>query len=90
MALQMVTTDSPVGFTFPASYCKINSITADKEVSILNMAWFADEQARIDGKNPIKVNVYQMVNAAPGQSATYAEGYTYLKTLPEFVGAVDV
>ena len=90
MALQMVTTDSPVGFTFPASYCKINSITGDKEMTLLNMAWFADEQARLDAKNPIKVNVYQMTNAAAGVIASYAEGYDYLKTLPEFAGAVDV
>jgi hypothetical protein len=100
MALQLnLTSDkTAVGVACPAAYARIVQLQFDTKTGKVDVAVdiHADKASRDAGKSPVSGGVYSGVvgkdmpnldDSIPGvRSALYA----YLKTLPDFAGAVDV
>lgn len=92
MALQisLLAADTLVGEAFPESYCKVEFVRAFKADSLLWVNWYANGTARADMKHPVKQREYTAETAHLVGSNIIAASYEWLKTLPEFTGAVDV
>jgi hypothetical protein len=92
MALQisLLAADTLVGEAFPESYCKVEFVRAFKSESLLWVNWYANGTARADMKHPVKQREYTAETAHLVGSNIIAASYEWLKTLPEFAGAVDV
>lgn len=86
MALQC-NFDSQFGINFPTAYIKITRFNGDKLQVSFDTVTYVGQQAREDSKQPLASKRY----AIP-----YVDGmaisslYDYLKTLPEFTGAINV
>lgn len=92
MALQLPLADSDVGAAFPAAYARIFFGRTFAEQVVITVYFYADEAARRADKAMVQQRDY----TAPC-SELVMEGnhphvpfYNWLKTLPEFAGAVDV
>lgn len=89
MALQLPLIDSAVGYNFPESYARVMSIRGFKEDSLIAVNFYADAQARLDGKQPVKQMEFPAVTDDIN-GKLYPELYRIIKAFPEFAGAVDV
>jgi hypothetical protein len=89
MALQMALGDSAVGFNFPEAYARVSIFRGDKNTLLFNVNWYADAAARAADKQTILEKEYQTETPALSGDLVPAL-YEYLKTLPEFAGALDV
>jgi hypothetical protein len=92
MALQisLLAADTLVGEAFPESYCKVEFVRAFKSDSLIWVNWYANGTARADMKHPVKQKEYTAETAHLVGANIIAASYEWLKTLPEFAGAVDV
>jgi hypothetical protein len=92
MALQiaLLAKDTLVGENFPESYVKIEFVRAFKADSLIWVNWYANGTARADMKHPVKQKEYTAETAHLVGANIIAASYEWLKTLPEFAGAVDV
>ena len=93
MALQgaLSAQDSQVGFGFPAAYARIVYSRAEKTTTWVLVQWFADQAAREEDKNPVKMWEYQApTSAIPDVAPALVASYDWLKMLPEFAGWIDV
>lgn len=95
MALQidLPDTDSGVGVAAPAAYARIVIYTHDIKNDALMFAveYHYNAQAKNQGRNPMKGASYSVLEAElVGTGNIRSKMYDYLKTLPEFVGAIDV
>lgn len=92
MALQiaLLAADTLVGEAFPESYCKVEFVRAFKGDSLVWVNWYANGTARADMKQPVKQKEYTAETAHLVGANIIAASYEWLKTLPEFAGAVDV
>lgn len=92
MALQqsILAADTLVGFDYPASYVKVEFVRAWKTDSLVWVNWYADAQARADLKQPVKQKEFTVATSVLVGANIIAASYEYLKTLPEFAGAIDV
>jgi hypothetical protein len=88
MALQVALSaaDSLVGFDFPMSYAKIEFVRGWKNDSLIWVNWYADKAARESGSQPVRQKEF----SRPGDTAPFVDYYDFLKTQPEFAGAIDV
>lgn len=95
MALQLSipSTDSSIGAAFPAAYVRIIFGRTFAETIVITANFYADEQARRDGKAEFQQKHYECLQSDLSVEAgdhLHAPFYRHLKTLPEFAGAVDV
>lgn len=88
MALQMSYT-APDGTTYPACYCPISYVLAYPETATLVVSYYADKASFEAGADALKVGNYDAATAQL-DGAIFANGYTYLLTLPDFAGAAIV
>lgn len=76
------------GGTYPEAYARIAQVRADAQTSYLLVVWYEDAAARERGDDPI--HMYEYGAATPSLVGDiYPAAYTYLKTLPDFEGAID-
>lgn len=73
---------------YPEAYARVLYVRSMAEESFVFVCWYADEAARTNGDEPVKVYEYMAeTDNLPGN--IYPAAYGYLKTLPEFAGAID-
>lgn len=85
MALQ-INYDSQYGINLPTAYAKISTYRGDKTTLNFEVLIWADAAARDNGKQRMEQRLYSI----PYTQQIIADLYTYLKTLPEYAGALDV
>jgi hypothetical protein len=92
MALQqpLLAADTLVGENFPESYVKVEFVRAWKADSFIWVNFYANGTARADLKQPVKQQEFTVSTASLVGANIIAASYEYLKTLPEFAGAIDV
>lgn len=73
---------------YPASYARIFYVRAMAQDSFIFVCWYADQAARERGDEPVKAYEYQTPTSNL-VGDVYPAAYAYLKTLPEFSGAID-
>lgn len=73
---------------YPESYARIHYVRSMAQESFIFVCWYVNEEARINEQPPIKVYEYKADTAAL-TGDIYPAAYAYLKSLPEFTGAVD-
>lgn len=73
---------------YPESYARILYVRALAQESFIFVCWYADQAARENNADPVKIYEYQTPTASL-QGDVYPAAYAYLKTLPEFEGAID-
>jgi hypothetical protein len=87
MALQISYISPDYGITALESYAKIDSFRGNINFINFLVNYYVNQEARLEGKSPIGFFYFTM----PYQDGmTYTAVYNYLKTLPEFVGSVDL
>jgi hypothetical protein len=75
------------GFTQNNAYFKIVGFTGNKDVINFQLSAYASEEAKNANAMPLQDRTFHIAN--PG-SVTLGMLYDYLKTLPEYAGAVDI
>lgn len=101
MGLQINLTDTNLGIPCPEAYARITGALFDANTAMLELqvAFFTSQAARESGKTPFDRRMYRgRVGYAPGQididveldAGFRAAVYAWLKTLPDFAGAIDV
>lgn len=93
MALQISISEanSSTGIAIPEAYIRIHivSFRTDGAISISGVVYY-NAAARQAGKQPVQSFGMILPNANPSAGDLRDQGYTYLKTLPEYAGAIDV
>jgi hypothetical protein len=100
MALQidLSAEKSNTGVAAPTAYARIVQLAFDTRTGQVSLAVdvHATQQTRTDGKSPVYGGIYSGIvgtdmpnldDTIPGVRAVL---YTWLKTLPDFAGAIDV
>lgn len=73
---------------YPAAYTVIDTLRCDRLGAHLWVLTFADEAAKVAGDNPVRcIGFDTEVERMNGD--IFAQAYGYLKTMPEFAGAID-
>ena len=74
--------------TYPTAYARVLVSRAHSDKSYVCVCWYATEEARFAGLDPVKV--YEFVTDTAALAGDYFPAvYAFLKTLPEFEGASD-
>ena len=87
MALQTTFISDQNGLVINGAYARIQGFHGTKDIVRMDVETFVSQQARLEGKQPITITVYE-VSLPIGDILPAL--YTYLKTLPEFANAIDV
>lgn len=87
MALQTTFASEQNGLVVNGAYSRVQRFHGTKDTVRLDVETFVSHQARLEGKQPIAFNNYE--TSLPTGDIMPAL-YNYLKTLPEFAGAIDV
>lgn len=86
MALQIQYTAPEYGVTAPVAYAKIDNFRGTISIVYFNVYIYSTQVARSEGKQPIG---YFEFSVPYSDNMTYANVYSYLKTLSGFENAVD-
>lgn len=86
MALQVAYNVEHYGLDASEAYVKIYRYEGDKDFITIHIAIWISDEARFDNKEPIEFREYSI----PYDDQALTDLYIYLKTLPEFDGAIDV
>lgn len=102
MALQLSYTDD-ADHTDASAYHKIANLQCDyvNESASFSVCIYKDQTARQSNKRPVTAKMYTVVNPAFDNNFGFENldledmnqvkaAYVYLKTLPEYAGAIDV
>jgi hypothetical protein len=76
------------GTTYPDAYSRITTIRCDKADAYVYVCTYESEQARMDDAFPIYAEEHTCA-LADVASDLFPKAYEFLKTLPEFAGAID-
>jgi hypothetical protein len=87
MALQINYNSDQFGILANGAYAKIDSFRGNISRVTFDVSYYVSQEARLEGKSPIGTFIFSVPYS---DSMTYASVYNYLKTLPEFSGALDV
>jgi hypothetical protein len=98
MALQLNLADTLIGLPAPEAYARISFLTFDTRTGevVVHIETHATAAARTAGKTPVGMSTYRgkvgvdLPNLDDTISGVRAVIYAWLKSLPDFVGAVDV
>lgn len=74
--------------TYPQAYARAYAIRAFAQDSYILVTWYADEAARLANADPVKAYEFTTTTASL-TGDIYPAAYAYLKTLPDFAGAID-
>ena len=70
---------------FAMSYCRVDRVNAGKDNGTARVMYFSEDKSLILG-----IAEFAFVpSVADGAKNYIAQAYDYLKTLPEFAGAID-
>jgi len=103
MALKLNLQTEPTGLSFPEAYCKIISVEHARNMQNASIScyFYKDEQARIDGKEPINTSFPSRFVISGDVYSTYfpntnelipneiVRSYEALKSIPLFAEAID-
>ncbi|MEK4157591.1 hypothetical protein NYE27_21080 [Paenibacillus sp. FSL R10-2779] len=90
MALEILKTLN-TGITLSNAYARIEGMSVTKESIMFGLVYYADKQAAVSDKSFVAFEQYYFVPSVADNAPNYhKQGYEYLKTLPEFVDAVDI
>lgn len=73
--------------TFPNAYYKITNVSGNKDSVMIDVSIYKKEQSELVLNMKQHVFVPSQEDLSPRWDK---QGYEYLKTLPEFMGAVDI
>lgn len=73
---------------YPESYARIFQIRSNQVFTIIAVNWYATAAAYAAGEPPVKMWEYNTETASL-HGDIYPAAYNYLKTLPDFAGAID-
>ena len=79
---------SPQGVTSDTAYTKIAHFNGDKTTTTIMVEVYFNQWARNNGYQPLMVTSYTL--QTPTTDDIMDGSYAYLKTLPEYEGAVNV
>lgn len=83
--------DTNIGIRLTAAYIKVEDTSGNTEQINITVLVYYDDEARLNGKQPIEQLVYSFIPSVENGAPNYhKQGYEYLKTLPEFTGVIDV
>lgn len=79
------------GIILENGYIRVQGINGNKNILAINLEIFASKELCEDGKEPISHMVFTFVPSESENALRWdKQAYEYLKTLPEFDGAIDV
>lgn len=91
MALQIANPNNQLGVVFPEAYARVAAFrSSDKEAVEIFVYIHATSGAREAGMDPFRVSQYTFPFDLRSSDNIYVQAYNYLKSLPEFSGAIDV
>lgn len=73
---------------YPEAYARIFQIRVNQAMTIISVCWYATAAAYAAGEPPVKMFEYNVATSEL-QGDIYPAAYAYLKTLPDFAGAID-
>lgn len=73
---------------YPAAYSRVLFVRFDKTDAYIFVNTYADESARQREDAPVYQNEYR-ADLSTSANTVFPAAYEYLKTQPEFTGAVD-
>lgn len=77
------------GIELKDSYAKIGNISGDKECISFDLEYYLNQTIRDEQKPPTAFETY-VLNYDTNGGCVFEQCYNHLKSLPEFVGCVDV
>lgn len=89
LLVSLTADDTSIGVAFPEAYAKIGDYFGNKQTIQYQVAVWADAQARIDGKAPVRQDAYY-VEMVDVQGDLMPALYANLKTIPPYDTGVDV
>lgn len=90
MALELKV-ETSIGITAEKAYVRIDTLFGSKNTIILNVKSYFSQETYDGGKEPYESKEYSFTpSVEEGSDNFIRQGYKYLKTLPDFEGAVDV
>lgn len=79
------------GIILDHAYCRIGSLSGDKNLLNITVNTYMDHDAVLSGKGTVQQSGYDFVPSVEDNAPNFIkQGYEYLKTLPEFAGATDI
>jgi hypothetical protein len=90
MALSISLIETNIGIPLADTYARITLLRCDKEQCLLQVSHYANAEARHANASPVydRTVFAPTADLQPGTDPL-AIGYAWLKTLPEYTGAVD-
>ena len=86
--IRQITLDS--GLFVDQSYIRVQGINGNKNLAVISLEAFVSQQTCEDGKTPVAYSSYTFEpNTADDSPRWDKQAYEYIKTLPEFEGAID-
>jgi hypothetical protein len=86
--LKMIETES--GLTVENSYMRIEVLSGDKSNITFQLSGYVNQEAYSNGKVQIISKTFNFIPDIADNAPNFIkQGYEYLKTLPEFEGAID-
>ena len=89
MALLMEFNLTQTGINLPAAYAKLTGYQRLKDVVVVNIEYFASEEARAANFNPVAANQIPLLIAC-SEPVIFESLYVMLKSLLEFSSSADV
>lgn len=72
------------------AYIRIDTVNGYKGAITISVNSYVSQQDFIDGKSYLEQKFYTFTpNVTPDADELWTQGYEYLKSLPEFVDAID-
>lgn len=79
------------GLKVSNSYARINTVGGGKQGAVIEVNFYVSQDYFQNGKLPVKTEYYNFTPSVDGGADEWIkQGYEHLKTLPEFIGVIDV
>lgn len=89
MALQ-IRLIATMGMTIESSYARVDAITGSKDEITVSVSYYFNNAAAQSGKPYVQQEQYPFTPSISDDAPNFIkQAYEYLKTLPEFSGAID-
>lgn len=89
MALQM-TVETKSGVLIDNCYIRIDEIGGTKEQLNIRVRLYISKEKRENGVNALEENIFSFTPSIEISALNFImQGYLYLKSLPEFINAID-
>jgi hypothetical protein len=83
--------ESGLAVTVPAAYIRVEDYSGNKDHTTVYVNTYSSQESCEEGKAPVKPTViYSFPHVTDdGAPNIVKQGYEYIKTLPEYAGAID-